>query len=243
MSNELILSKRELASLKQRGFISESLDLSQASSLLLKINSLLNFFSRSQGEGGISISLRGVDSNKISSSSSNLTKLRWGLSANANTGPEIPCTPAIIITSKLHHLYKYRNAQISPYSLVDAKYRPGARVCADMLSLYDFTDAIHLDKLDIQQYVYSHHDEMLAETERDDMNNKSHYVKDDKVKLSPTFTALDFVSQSYLPAPISAVHATGGIVTGGVTCLYVVVSSGAIEQLRTGSTRATLCPH
>jgi hypothetical protein len=184
------------SSMKQIGLLPGSIVLENFSSSLIQLNRALNLFSSGKGQGGMTVNLMGT-ARTASGDKVNRT-LRWGLSANADTGPEIPCTPALVIASKLNHMHKYRNAHVSAASVESPQYRPGARVCADMISMHDFTDAIQQDELDIQQYVAYGRDN-LSEQQAD---------------YSATFTALDHLSQTLLPDPVCAVHAEGGIVTG-----------------------------
>jgi hypothetical protein len=190
------------ASLKAKKILPSSVLLTDFSSSLLQLNKVLNVCSSGKGQGGMTVHMDGTT--KSPTGQETRASIRWGLSANADTGPEIPCTPAIIIASKLLHLYKYRNAHVSSSQVVDSKYQPGARVCADMVSLLDFTDAIQQDALDIQQYVSYHADEAQASS-----SSSTAWES-----LSPTFTALDLVSQEQLPDAICKVHAIGGVVMG-----------------------------
>jgi hypothetical protein len=185
------------AFMKDKGVLPASVSLVDFSAPLLQANKVLNMFSSGGvGQGGMIVDMTGAAIGSAPDAGAGdrpKVSLRWGLGANADTGPEIPCTPAVIIATKLHHLYKYRNAQVSSSSVVEPQYQPGARVCADMISLRDFTDAIHQDQLDIQQYVS---------------------CPQQASSLSPTFAALDHVTQTELPDPICAVHIKGGVVTG-----------------------------
>lgn len=198
-----------LASMKKWRLLPASLSLADLSAPLLQLNRVMNSLpSPGGGQGGMTVSLTGPG--RTLAGLEVMGNLRWGLSANADTGPEIPCTPALIIANKLNQLHKYRNAQVSSSSVLDAHYRPGARVCADMISLHDFTDAIQVDELDIQQYVSC----ITESTTGSATPSSAASSAASAPAVSPTFTALDLVSQSMLPVAVSAVHARGGVVSG-----------------------------
>lgn len=233
-----MMSLSLFASLKQKGVIPSTILLANFSPLLLRVNKLLNMFSlfgqgQGKGQGGMTVDMVG---STLKLSSSTPSHIRWALSANADTGPEIPCTPALIITSKLHQIYKYRNAQVSSKSLVEPQYQPGARVCANMISLHDFTDAIQKDRLDIQQYVSC--------GDFTGVKDAAEKFTDSVGSLSPTYTALDFLSQQHLSDPIVRVHAFGGVISGSL----LVTRSPILRLMLLGGSklsnyRLSLLPH
>ena len=189
------------ATMRVKGFFPSSFSLISLTEPLLKLNKALNYFSSSKGQGGMIVDIIGRES------SEGEIGVRWGLSANANTGPEIPCTPAVVLTSKFLHLYRYRKAQVRASDFLESSLQPGARTCIDMVSISEFTDAVQRDDLDIQQYIS--YCENKASEDVEPFSKVFNWNQ-----LSPTFTALDYLSQQKLPDGVSMVHAGGGVVTG-----------------------------
>ena len=167
------------------------LPLSSISQPLMNLNSFLNNFSGKQ-EGGMMIKMDGscvINEKEVDGS------LLWALHANGNDGPEIPCSPAIVIASKLYHIHKYRNAQVDYNSLVDRSYMPGAKACIDMIPPRDLTDSIRRDDLDIQEYLYFR-------------------KNGDDERTSTVFDSLDVTSKDSLSCTLSSFFSSGGVVSG-----------------------------
>ena len=129
-----------MSALRRAGLVS---DWSPWSSILLRMNQWLRALpGRSSSDGGMMV--RMVGSTGAGGREGGREELRrgtWGIFASEKTGPEVPCTPAVVLTKKLH----YGNV-----SMLAA----GARPCVGAFTLEELSACVEEEMIDLQQYVH-----------------------------------------------------------------------------------------
>lgn len=132
-----MLGLAALALARRFNFISSQLLCNQSKFLLELIKALRNRWIKSESstDGGMVVTMQGraQHDNNITAT------VTWGIVASESAGPEIPCTPAVILTRKfaeIHATKTHKHASLSP----------GASACTGHFNLKEFMEELTEDE-------------------------------------------------------------------------------------------------
>jgi hypothetical protein len=168
------------------------------SSALLQLNSLLRSLSATceGSDGGMMVRMEMNNRNMRC-----LDRVTWGICASEQTGPEVPCTPAVILTRK----FLSRSEGVAP----------GARPCVGAFTLEEFSRCVDEEGIDLQQYVHSEY--VSLPSNPGGGAGIVHTNADEQV--SPIRQTMEWSSQKMMSPFLRRMLETSDVVTGKIQFL------------------------